>query len=268
DCRQRCRGTHFFTPPRYLKLLETIPGSRTSPEALAAMEAFMDRVMGKAVVRCKDTPNFIGNRIGSFGMGAVLQAMMDLDLTVEDVDTLTGPAIGRARSATFRTADIAGVDVWVKVASRLSDAVPHDPFREVFKVPDFMKAMVERGLLGQKAGAGFYKKEGDAIRTLDWKTLEYRERQKARFPSLDAAQTVSDLGARLNQIFAGKDKGATFLWRVLSGTSLYAAKPVSARGARLNQICAGKDKGATFLWRLLSGTSLYAAGLVPEISDD
>jgi 3-hydroxyacyl-CoA dehydrogenase len=232
DFRRRFLGTHFFNPPRYLKLLETIPGSRTAPEVLAAMERFADEVMGKAVVRCKDTPNFIGNRIGSFGMGSVLKEMVDLDLTVEDVDTLTGPAIGRARSATFRTADIAGVDVCVKVSQNLYDAVPNDPFRDVFQVPDFMKAMVERGLLGQKAGAGFYKKEGDEIRTLDWKTLEYREKRKAKFPSLEAAQNVGDLGARLNQIFAGKDKGAQFLWRVLSGTSL------------------------------------YAAGLVPEISDD
>ena len=232
DFRRRFLGTHFFNPPRYLKLLETIPGQHTAPEVLAAMERFADEVMGKAVVRCKDTPNFIGNRIGSFGMGSVLKEMIDLDLTVEDVDTLTGPAIGRARSATFRTADIAGVDVCVKVSQNLYDAVPNDPFRDVFKVPDFMKAMVERGLLGQKAGAGFYKKEKDDIRTLDWKTLEYRERRKAKFPSLEAAQNVSDLGARLNQVFAGKDKGAQFLWRVLSGTSL------------------------------------YAAGLVPEISDD
>jgi 3-hydroxyacyl-CoA dehydrogenase len=223
DFRARFLGTHFFNPPRYLKLLETIPGSRTAPEVLAAVERFADEVMGKAVVRCKDTPNFIGNRIGSFGMGSVLKEMIDLDLTVEDVDTLTGPAIGRARSATFRTADIAGVDVCVKVSQNLYDAVPNDPFREVFKVPDFMKAMVERGLLGQKAGAGFYKKEQDSIRTLDWKTLEYREKRKAKFPSLEAAQNVGDLGARLNQIFAGKDKGAQFLWRVLSGTSLYAA---------------------------------------------
>jgi 3-hydroxyacyl-CoA dehydrogenase len=223
DFRGRFLGTHFFNPPRYLKLLETIPGKHTKPEVLAAMEAFADQVMGKAVVRCKDTPNFIGNRIGSFGMGSVLQAMVELDLTVEEVDTLTGPAIGRAKSATFRTADIAGVDVCVKVASNLYDAVPDDPFREVFKVPDFMKAMVERGLLGQKAGAGFYKKEGDDIRTLDWKTLEYRERRKAKFPTLEAAQNVADLGARLNQVFAGKDKGSQFLWRVLSGVSLYAA---------------------------------------------
>ncbi|MET0553009.1 MAG: 3-hydroxyacyl-CoA dehydrogenase NAD-binding domain-containing protein [Vicinamibacteria bacterium] len=221
--RGRFLGTHFFNPPRYLKLLETIPGSRTTPDVLAAMESFADRVMGKAVVRCKDTPNFIGNRIGSFGMGIVLQQMQELDLTVEEVDTLTGPAIGRAKSATFRTADIAGVDVAAKVASNLYDAVPNDPFREVFKVPGFMKQMVERGLLGQKAGAGFYRKEGEEIRTLDWKTLEYRERRKAKFPSLEAAQNVADLGARLNQIFAGKDKGSQFLWRVLSGISLYAA---------------------------------------------
>jgi 3-hydroxyacyl-CoA dehydrogenase len=223
DFRGRFLGTHFFNPPRYLKLLETIPGTRTTPEVLAAMETFADRVMGKAVVRCKDTPNFIGNRIGSFGMGIVLQQMQELDLTVEEVDTLTGPAIGRAKSATFRTADIAGVDVAAKVSTNLYEAVPNDPFRELFRVPDFMKQMVARGLLGQKAGAGFYKKEGDEIRTLDWKTLEYRERRKAKFASLEAAQNVADLGARLNQVFAGKDKGAVFLWRVLSGISLYAA---------------------------------------------
>ena len=231
--RQRFLGTHFFNPPRYLKLLETIPGSRTSPAALAATEAFADRVLGKAVVRCKDTPNFIGNRIGSFGMGAVLQAMVDLDLTVEDADTLTGPAIGRRAQRHLPHRGHRGRRRVRQGRLRTSTTrCPDDPFREVFKVPDFMKAMVERGLLGQKAGAGFYKKEGDEIRTLDWKTLEYRERRKPRFPSLDAAQNVADLGARLNQIFAGQDQGAAFLWRVLSGTSL------------------------------------YAAGLVPEISDD
>lgn len=223
DVRRRFLGTHFFNPPRYLKLLETVPGPETATDVLEAMESFCDRVLGKGVVRCKDTPNFIGNRIGSYGFGVVLQAMVDMDLEVEEVDTLTGTAIGRARSATFRTADIAGVDVCVKVATNLYEAVPQDPERAVFLVPEFMKAMVERKWLGEKTGAGFYRKEGKEIRTLDWKALEYRERRKATFASVEAAQSVADLGARIRQIVAGKDKAGQFLWRVLSATSFYAA---------------------------------------------
>jgi 3-hydroxyacyl-CoA dehydrogenase len=224
--RRRFLGTHFFNPPRYLKLLETIPGPETDPDALTAMEAFADRVLGKGIVRCKDTPNFIANRIGSYGMGAALAAMQNLDLTIEEVDYLTGPAIGRAKSATFRTADIAGVDVCAKVSTHLYDALPSDPERELLRVPAFVHAMVERKLLGQKAGAGFYKKEGKQIRTLDWKTLEYRDQRKAGFPSVDAALSVADVGARINQILSAKDKAAEFLFRVLVGTSLYAASLV------------------------------------------
>jgi 3-hydroxyacyl-CoA dehydrogenase len=226
EFRKRFLGTHFFNPPRYLRLLETIPGPDTDPEVLAAMEAFCEAALGKGVIRCKDTPNFIGNRIGSYGLGAVLGAMIDLDLTVEEVDVLTGPAIGRARSATFRTCDIAGVDVCAKVASNLYEAVPGDPEREVFRIPDFMKTMVERKWFGEKTGGGFYRKEGAQILALDWKTLEYRERRKPRLPSVEAAQNTADLGARINQILAGKDLAASFLWRVLSATSFYAASRV------------------------------------------
>jgi 3-hydroxyacyl-CoA dehydrogenase len=226
ELRKRFLGTHFFNPPRYLKLLETIPGPDTDAAVLSAMEAFGEEVLGKGVVRCKDTPNFIGNRIGAYSFGVVLQAMLDLDLTVEEVDTLTGPAIGRAKSATFRTADIAGVDVCAKVAANIYPAVPQDPERDVFKVPGFMSAMVEKKWLGEKTGGGFYRKEGKEIRTLDWKTLEYRERKKARFPSLEAAMSQGDLGARLRQIVAGTDTAGAFLWRVLSSTSLYAASLV------------------------------------------
>jgi 3-hydroxyacyl-CoA dehydrogenase len=223
DFRRRFLGTHFFNPPRYLKLLETIPGPDTDPEVLARMERFAEEVLGKAVVRCKDTPNFIANRIGSYGFAAAVRAMIDLDLTIEEVDLLTGPAIGRAKSATFRTADIAGVDVCVKVSQNLYEAVPGDPEREIFKVPDFMGIMVERRWLGEKTGSGFYRKEGKEIRTLDWKTLEYRERHKAQFASVDAAQSTSDVSQRLGQILLGKDRGAGFLWRALSSTCLYAA---------------------------------------------
>jgi 3-hydroxyacyl-CoA dehydrogenase len=224
--RRRFFGTHFFNPPRYLKLLELIPGPESDPELLAAFARFGEAVLGKGVVRCKDTPNFIGNRIGSYGLGAVLAAMQDLELSLEEADLLTGPAIGRARSATFRTCDIAGVDVCVKVAENLYAAVPDDPEREVFRVPAFMKAMLERGWLGEKSGSGFYRKDGKEIRSLDWMTLEYRERRKARFASVDAAQNVADAAARLRQLVAGQDEAGRFLWRVLSSTSLYAASLV------------------------------------------
>jgi 3-hydroxyacyl-CoA dehydrogenase len=226
EFRRRFFGTHFFNPPRYLKLLETIAGPETDPAVLSAFEAFADRVLGKGVVRAKDTPNFIANRIGSFGFGAALAALVELDLTIEQVDALTGPAIGRAKSATFRTADIAGVDVATKVAENLHAAVPNDPQRETFVVPDFMTEMVKRGLLGEKAGAGFYKKQGGDILALDWKTFEYRPRQKPKLASLDATASEPDPAVRLARVMAGDDKASRFLWRVLAGTSLYAASLV------------------------------------------
>ncbi len=226
DVRRRFLGTHFFNPPRYLKLLEIIPGPETDAAVLAGMEGFADRVLGKGVVRAKDTPNFIGNRIGSFGFGIVLREMMAADLTIEEVDLLTGPAIGRAKSGTFRTADLAGVDVALKVSETVRDGVPGDPHRDVFDLPAFVRTMVERRMLGDKTGGGFYRKDGKEIRTLDWKTLEYRERRKPKIAAVDAAQTVADLGARINQIMAAKTPAGTFLWRVLSETSLYAASLV------------------------------------------
>jgi 3-hydroxyacyl-CoA dehydrogenase len=226
ELRRRFFGTHFFNPPRYLKLLETIPGTHTDPSVLAGFEAFAEEVLGKGVVRCKDTPNFIANRIGMYAMGQALRAMVDLDLTLEEVDALTGPAIGRAKSATFRTGDIAGVDVVWKVAGNLYDLVPNDPERDVYKLPAFVGQMVEKKWLGDKTGGGFYRKEGADIRTLDWKTLEYRERRKAKLPSLEAAQQNPDPASRLQQLVFGKDKAAQFLWRVLGSTALYAASLV------------------------------------------
>jgi 3-hydroxyacyl-CoA dehydrogenase len=224
--RKRFLGTHFFNPPRYLKLLEVIPGPDTDPAVVQAMTHLGDAVLGKGVVLCKDTPLFIGNRVGMFAFAAAMHTMVQMDLTIEEVDVLTGPVLGRPRSATFRTADIAGVDICHRVASHLYQAVPSDPERDVFKLPPFVMAMVEKKWLGDKTGGGFYRKEGSEIRTLDWKTLEYRERRKARFPSVDAAMNVPELGARLQQVLAGKDKAAEFLWHVLSATCLYAAAMV------------------------------------------
>jgi 3-hydroxyacyl-CoA dehydrogenase len=224
--RRRFLGTHFFNPPRYLKLLETIPGPDTDPAVVDAISAFCDEGLGKGVVRAKDTPNFIANRVGSYAFGQAVRAMQELDLTIEEVDYLSGPAIGRAKSATFRTADLAGVDVAVKVWSNLYDAVPGDPERDLFRTPDFMRTMIERGWLGEKTGVGFYRKEGAQILALDWKTLEHHERRKAKFASVESAQSVEDVGARLRQILGGKDKAAQFLDRVLSSTCLYAASLV------------------------------------------
>jgi 3-hydroxyacyl-CoA dehydrogenase len=220
---RRFLGTHFFNPPRYLKLLELIPGPETEPELLADMRTFCETVVGKGVVLCKDTPNFIGNRVGCYSLGAAIKAMVELDLTIEEVDVLTGPAIGRPKSATFRTADIAGLDVFVKVSQNLYDAVAHDPEREVFKPAPLMQSLVARGSLGEKSGAGFYKREGQEILALDWRTLDYKPRGKPKLASVDAAQNIADIGARTAAMLAGKDKGAQFLWRVLSATCLYAA---------------------------------------------
>jgi len=226
EFRRRFFGTHFFNPPRYLKLLETIPGPDTDLELMASMERFLDEVVGKGVVRCKDTPNFIGNRIGLYAMALTLRTMVDLDMTIEEVDTLTGPATGRPKSATFRTADIAGVDVVAKVAQNLYDGAPDDPERETFVLPDFVGEMLERKWLGAKTGGGFYKKEGKEIRTLDWKTLEYRDRIKPKLPAVDAGRSLEDVSERVQMILKGKDKAADFLWRVLSSSCLYAASLV------------------------------------------
>jgi 3-hydroxyacyl-CoA dehydrogenase len=226
EFRQRFFGTHFFNPPRYLKLLETIPGPDTDPAVMAAVERFLDEVVGKGVVRCKDTPNFIGNRIGLYAMALTLRNMVDLDMTIEEVDTLTGPSTGRPKSATFRTADIAGVDVVAKVAQNLYDGAPDDPERETFVLPDFVAQMLERQWLGAKTGGGFYKKEGKEIRTLDWKTLEYRDRIKPKIPSVDAGRSLEDVAERIQMILKGKDNAATFLWRVLSSSCLYAVSLV------------------------------------------
>ena len=221
--QRRLFGTHFFNPPRYLRLLETIPGPKTDPELLAGFEGFAEAVVGKGIVRCKDTPNFIANRVGAYGFGSAMQAMVDQGLTIEEVDALTGPPVGRPRSATFRTADIAGVDVCLRVSENLYPLVPGDPHRETLRLPAFVQSMVQRGLLGEKSGGGFYRKEGRDIRTLDWKSLEYRERRKPNLPSLDAAQAVADPVARVRQLMSGSDAVAQFLWRVLAGTCLYAA---------------------------------------------
>ncbi|RKO67787.1 3-hydroxyacyl-CoA dehydrogenase/enoyl-CoA hydratase family protein [Desulfofundulus salinus] len=227
EFRQHFLGTHFFNPPRYMRLLEIIPGRDTLPEIVDFMKDFGERVLGKGVVICKDTPNFIANRIGVYGMCATIRAMLDTGLTVEEVDALTGRALLRPKSASFRTLDMVGLDVLAHVARNMYEAVDDPAEKKTFTVPDFLKEMVARGWLGDKTGQGFYKKvkgpAGTEIQVLDYRTLEYRPRQKARFPSLEMARTAGSPDKQLQALLFGKDKGAQFAWRITKEVLVYAA---------------------------------------------
>src|SRR6185503_9447114 len=174
DFRRHWFGTHFFNPPRYMKLLEIIPTTDTDPRALAEFEKFADIMLGKGVVRAKDTPNFIANRIGLFAALKAIELMRRENFTIEDVDRLTGTLIGRAKTATFRTIDLVGLDIFVHVADNIYQNASHDPQREIFRVPEFMRTMLDRKMLGAKTGRGFYKKDGDQILVLELATMEYR----------------------------------------------------------------------------------------------
>ena len=236
DFRRHFAGTHFFNPPRYMKLVELIPGPDTLPEVLAALGDFCDRVLGKGVVVAKDTPNFIANRIGTFGMLNVLKLMQELDMTLEEVDACTGPAVGWPKSATFRTADIVGLDVLAHVVRNIYETAANDEMRERYRLPAFVEDMLKRGWLGDKTGGGFYKqvkgKGEKEILALDWKTMEYRPRAKARFGSIEAGKGIEDTRERLRELLApalaGRDgdKGARFLWRSVSEMCLYAARRI------------------------------------------
>ncbi|HEX8880463.1 MAG TPA: 3-hydroxyacyl-CoA dehydrogenase NAD-binding domain-containing protein [Candidatus Acidoferrum sp.] len=242
EFQQHWAGTHFFNPPRYLKLVEVIPGPKTLSEVVGSLSEFCDRRLGKGVVIAKDTPNFIANRIGTFSMLNALRLMATLGMTVEEVDACTGPAVGWPKSATFRTADIVGLDVLVHVVKNIYETAPKDESRERYRVPALVEEMVKRGWLGDKTGQGFYKKVRGAaekeILALDVNTMEYRPRQKAKFASLEMGKTIDDTRERL---------------RTLVGPLLDGQKG---------------DKAQQFIWGGLSEMCLYAARRVPEISDN
>lgn len=223
DFRRHWFGTHFFNPPRYMKLLEIIPTAETDPQALAAFETFAEIALGKSVVRAKDTPNFIANRIGLFAAMKAIHLMQTGGFTIEEVDYLTGTLIGRAKTATFRTIDMVGADIFIHVADNIYKSAPNDPEREVFRVPEFMRKMIDRKMLGAKTGRGFYKKEGDQILTLDIDSMEYRPQQKARFPSLEMSSNVEALPDRLRSTLKLEDRPARFISELLNSISDYAA---------------------------------------------
>jgi 3-hydroxyacyl-CoA dehydrogenase len=249
DFRKSWLGTHFFNPPRYMRLLEIIPTPETDRSAIEAVAHFSEVNLGKGVVFAKDTPNFIANRIGTFSVLNVMRLMQEMDLSIEDVDALTGDAVGWPKSATFRTIDLVGLDILGHVVGNMEKAGEHESLPQPSKLPDFYKQMLERKWLGDKTKGGFYKKSGGRASSpadagkeeerlaLDWKTLEYRPRQKPKFPALDMAKNIEDLGARLRTLVG------------LEGTP--------QKG----------DKAGAFLWPLLSDLWNYSAIRIPEISD-
>ena len=242
ELRRRWFGTHFFNPPRYMRLVEIIPGPETDPAAMAALSAFIDQNLGKEVVRARDTPNFIANRIGTFFILETLRVMQEEDLTVEEVDALTGTVIGLPRTGTFRLADMVGLDILSNVARNFAkaqkDGARHDAGGQA-TLPSFLETMLERKWLGDKTGGGFYKKERgadgkDARFALDLKTLEYQPSAKPKLPALDMAKNVESLPERLRMLLSGDEK---------------------------------KDKAARFHWKLLTRLWNYMADCLPEIAD-
>ena len=225
DFKQHFAGTHFFNPPRYLKLLEIIPTPDTKPEVLDYLQHYGDLYLGKTVVLAKDTPGFIANRVGVFALLDAMQTMQKLGLTVEETDKLTGPVIGHAKSATLRTSDVVGLDTTINVANGLAQGLPDDEAKDVFVLPDFVKKMGESKWLGDKTGQGFYKKvkgEGgkSEIHALDLSTMEYKPSQKVKFATLEMTKTIEKLADRFKVLVAGKDKAGEF-YRLSFG-SLFA----------------------------------------------
>lgn len=215
DFRQHFCGTHFFNPPRYLRLLEIIPGPDTKQEVLDMLADYGSRFLGKTTVLCKDTPAFIANRVGVFGFMAVFKVMQELGLSVDDIDALTGPVMGRPKSATFRTGDVVGLDTLALVAKALPANVPNDEAKDIFAIPAFVETMLANEWLGDKTGQGFYKKEKGAngekqILTLDLATMQYRPKVKNKFATIDAAKPIEDLAQRLKALYSGADKAGEF----------------------------------------------------------
>src|SRR6188474_1209008 len=215
DFKKNFCGTHFFNPPRYLRLLEIIPTADTDRTVVDFLMHYGDLYLGKTTVLAKDTPAFIANRIGVYGIMAIFGLVEKMGLTIDEIDALTGPVIGRPKSATFRTADVVGIDTLVKVAKGVYDNCLNDEQRQVFQIPSWLNKVVENNWLGDKTGQGFFKKTKGAggekeILTLDLKTLEYKPRQKPKFASVDAARPVDDLKQRLKMLVAAQDKAGEF----------------------------------------------------------
>lgn len=228
--RKHFLGTHFFNPPRYMKLLELIPAHDTDPAVVDGMRRFCERRLGKGVVLAKDTPNFIANRIGTYGLLATLREMEQQGCTVEEIDALTGPAMGRPKSATFRTLDLVGLDTFVHVAGNVYNEINDTTERVAFEVPETLQTLVARGWLGEKAGQGFYKKQKapapggrSVIQALNLRTLEYADAQRTSSPAIEAAKQAKGARAKLQALLTAGDRHARVAWNILAPVLLYAA---------------------------------------------
>lgn len=241
-------GTHFFNPPRYLKLLEIIPGPKTKPEVIDFLMNYGDLYLGKTTVLCKDTPAFIANRIGIYSILKVVETMLKLELNIDEIDKLTGPVIGRPKSATFRTSDVVGLDTLVKVANNLYSGLPNDEQRDIFKLPDVIGEMEKNKWLGDKTGQGFYKKTKDTsgetqILTLDLKTREYKPKQKVKFATLELTKAIDIIRDRFKILLGGKDKAGEFYRDSFYGLFQYVSNRIPEVADELYKIddalCAG-----------------------------
>lgn len=231
DFKKHFLGVHFFNPPRYMKLVEIIPGKQTDGVLACKLAGFLDRRLGKGVVPAKDRPNFIANRVGVFGMMATIHEMIAMGFTPTEVDQMTGKAIGHASSATFRTSDLVGLDVTAHVTNNLYPAVPDDEDRDVFKLPGLIQTLLDKNILGDKTKGGFFKKSTNAegkreILELDLATFEYKPQAKTRFPSIDAAKAIEDTAARVKKLVWGDDRVGEFLWKTTSRVARYAANRI------------------------------------------
>jgi 3-hydroxyacyl-CoA dehydrogenase len=267
DLRRHFLGTHFFNPPRHMKLLELVPTPDTDPELLRFMARFGEDQLGKGTIICKDTPSFIANRIGTYGVCCAVQAMLKQSLTLEEVDILTGPALGRPKTATFRTLDIVGLDVFAHVVRNLHENLIDDPEREIFKVPPFIEWLLQNGRVGEKAGQGFYKRARgqtqSEIQYLDYGTMEYRPVAHPRLAVVDRAAALDDSRKKLRALVKGTDREAKFLWQVVSSTLCYAA----ARIPEISDDIVSVDNAMK--WGFLHGMGPFetwdALGVVPTV---
>lgn len=268
DFRKHFCGTHFFNPPRYLKLLEIIPTEHTDPSVVEFLMHYGDLYLGKTTVLCKDTPAFIANRIGVFGIMKVMDSMQKLGLNIDEVDKLTGPVIGRPKSATFRTSDIVGLDTMIKVASNLHQGLKDDESRDIFNPPAFIRKMEENKWLGDKTGQGFYKKTKNAkgqteILTLDLSSLEYAPKSKARFATLEATKQIQEVRDRFRILLQGDDKAGEFYRDSFYALFSYVSHRIPEIADELYRIddavCAG------FGWEYGPFETWDAVGLEPSL---
>jgi 3-hydroxyacyl-CoA dehydrogenase len=270
DFQKHFAGTHFFNPPRYLKLLEIIPTPKTDPAITKFLMNYGDLYLGKTTVLCKDTPAFIANRVGIFGIMKVVDSMKKFDLNIDEIDKLTGPVIGRPKSATFRTSDVVGLDTLIKVANNLYAGLPNDEGRELFKMPEVITKLEQNKWLGDKTGQGFYKKSKNAkgeteILTLDLKTLEYKPKAKAKFATLETTKTIDNLRDRFKVLLAGKDKAGEFYRDSFFGLFQYVSNRIPEITDELYKIDDAVSAG--FGWELGPFRTWDAVGIERSLAE-